>query len=127
MLLENNSEKTIKLIDEFDKLNDIDKLRLSINTLESKYTNYNFNNEIELLKNILSMLDNSKAIINFSKYQKLTYLKSKYIELDKDDKDRYIIEILFNIYDNDFDNQQINNLINENLDIYNLTYKLLNV
>ena len=95
MLLENNSEKTIKLIDEFDKLNDIDKLRLSINTLESKYTNYNFNNEIELLKNILSMLDNSKAIINFSKYQKLTYLKSKYIELDKDDKDRYIIEILF--------------------------------
>lgn|SRR5574344_2272773 len=127
MLLENNSEKTIKLIDEFDKLNDIDKLRLSINTLESKYTNYNFNNEIELLKNILSMLDNSKAIINFSKYQKLTYLKSKYIELNKDDKDRYIIEILFNIYDNDFDNQQINNLINENLDIYNLTYKLLNV
>ena len=127
MLLENNSEKTIKLIDEFDKLNDIDKLRLSINTLESKYTNYNFNNEIELLKNILSMLDNSKAIINFSKYQKLTYLKSKYIELNKDDKDRYIIEILFNIYDNDFDNQQINNLINKNLDIYNLTYKLLNV
>ena len=127
MLLENNSEKTIKLIDEFDKLNDIDKLRLSINTLESKYTNYNFNNEIELLKNILSMLDNSKAIINFSKYQKLTYLKSKYIELNKDDKDRYIIEILFNIYDNDFDNQQINNLINKNVDIYNLTYKLLNV
>ena len=73
------------------------------------------------------MLDNSKAIINFSKYQKLTYLKSKYIELNKDNKDRYIIEILFNIYDNDFDNQQINNLINENLDIYNLTYKLLNV
>ena len=59
MLLENNSEKTIKLIDEFDKLNDIDKLRLSINTLESKYTNYNFNNEIELLKNILSMLDSN--------------------------------------------------------------------
>ena len=37
MLLDNNTEKVIDLVEMFDDLNDIDKVRLAIHILEENY------------------------------------------------------------------------------------------
>ena len=42
MLLKNHSEKLIKLLNYFDELSEIDKLKLSINILESDYLKADF-------------------------------------------------------------------------------------
>lgn len=77
MLLENNTKKVINLINNFDNLNNIDKLRLSIYILENKKFNVNFNTRdiIILLKKVLSNLDSNygKNIVNFSKHKYLLF------------------------------------------------------
>ena len=52
MLLSNNTEKVIDLLDMYDNLNDVDKIRLELYILENKGFNVNFNIEdiIILLK-----------------------------------------------------------------------------
>ena len=76
MLLENNSKKLIDLIYQFDKLGDIDKVRLAIYLLENKNfdTDFNIRDMIILLKEILSKLDlnykNTLANFNIGNIQK---------------------------------------------------------
>ena len=126
MLLSNNSEKVIKFISDFDDLTNLEKLRLSIHLLESKYINFKREDIINLLKKELNKLDNTKGIIiNFIKYKILTFLASRFIELKDTDKLKVIIEMLFNIYETDFNDNSINEEINQNLLIYDLTYELL--
>ena len=128
MLLDSNNEKVIKFMSYFDDLNNLEKLRLSIHLLESKYINFSKKQIINLLKEVLNKLDDTKGIIiNFSKYKNLSLLVSKFIELSDEEKTRLIIEILFNIYETDFNNTSINKKINHNLPIYELTYELLNI
>ena len=61
MLLENNTNKVIDLIYQFDDLSNIDKIRLAIILLENKYFNVDFNIEhmINTLKSILGKLDSN--------------------------------------------------------------------
>ena len=61
MLLENNTNKVINLIYQFDDLSNIDKVRLAIYLLQNKYFNVNFNieNMINTLKSILGKLDSN--------------------------------------------------------------------
>lgn len=128
MLLENNSKKVNTLLEQFNILTNIEKIRLSKEVLENNHINYNFKDEIDILNHVLELLDpkEKKKIKNFGNYKKLIFIESKYYEFDKTDKRHYIIEILFNIYEEDFDNN-INTIINKHSDIYNLTYKLLGV
>ena len=66
MLLDNNTEKVIDLLNIYDDLNDVDKVRLSIHLLEDLgFTpTYDINNFIKLLKNVLLILDpESKNVI----------------------------------------------------------------
>jgi len=126
MLLSNNSEKVIKFISYFDDLTELEKLRLCIHLLESDYICFNKPDIKNLLKKILNKYDNTKGIIvNFSKYKKLTFIASKFIELDNAEMVKVIIEMLFNIYETDFNDNSINEEINQNLPIYDLTYELL--
>lgn len=85
MLLDKNSDKVIDLIQKYDNLSDIDKIRLAIYLLENKNFNTDFNvrDMIILLKQVLSVLDPSytKVIINFSKYKHLLFFSAKYLEL----------------------------------------------
>ena len=128
MLLDNNSEKVKKFISNFDILTNLEKIRLSIHLLESKYINFNKEDIIKLLKKVLDKLDDTKGkITNFSKYQKLTFIASEFIELNDEEKRKLIIEILFNVYETDFNDNSINEKINSNLSIYELTYELLNL
>lgn len=130
MLLENNTKKVIDLIHQFDNLSDIDKVRLAIYLLENNNFNVDFNvrDMIILLKQVLSNLDPSytKVITNFSKYKNLLFFSSKYLELTEKEKKHFSIEMIFNIYENDFKDKIINNEINNNLLVYDYSYSLLN-
>ena len=131
MLLDNNTKKVINLINNFDTLNNIDKLRLSIYILENKNFDVNFNTRdiIILLKDVLSKLDSNyrKTIINFSIYKHLLFFSAKYLELSNLEKKKFTVEMLFNIYETDFNNDKIiNNEINKLLPIYDYTYCILN-
>ena len=130
MLLENNTKKVIDLIHQFDNLSDIDKIRLAIYLLENKNFSVDFSvrDIIILLKQILSVLDTNytKVITNFSKYKHLLFFSAKYLELTEKEKKLFSIEIIFNIYENDFNDKIINDEINNNLLIYDYCYSLIN-
>ena len=130
MLLDNNTKKVINLINNFDTLNNIDKLRLSIYILENKNFDINFNirDIIILLKEVLSKLDSNygKTIVNFSRYKHLLFFSAKYLELSNLEKKKFTVEMLFNIYETDFNDEIINNKINNYLLAYDYCYTLLN-
>ncbi len=130
MLLDNNTKKVINLINNFDNLNNIDKLRLSIYILENKNFNINFNTRdmIILLKEVLSNLDSNygKTIVNFSRYKHLLLFSAKYLELSDLEKKKFTVEMLFNIYETDFNNDKINSKLNNYLLIYDYCYAVLN-
>ena len=130
MILDKNSKKVIDLIQKYDNLSDIDKIRLAIYLLENKNFNVDFNvrDMIILLKQILSILDPSytKVITNFSKYKHLLFFSAKYLELTEKEKKHFSIEMIFNIYENDFKDKIINEEINNNLLVYDYCYSLIN-
>lgn len=128
MLLDSNTKKVIALLDMFDNLKNIDKVRLAIYLLENKNFDVNFNikDMIILLKEILNKLDPSysKTIVNF-KYKHLLFLSAKYLELDSIEKKKFSIEMLFNIYETDFKDKNINKEINKHLYVYDYCYSLM--
>ena len=130
MLLSNNTEKVINLLDIYENLSDVDKIRLALYLLENKNFNVNFNieNIIILLKEVLNKLDPSysKTIVNFAKYKNLLFLSAKYLELTEKEKKNFSIEMLFNIFETDFKDKDINEKINKHLDVYDYCYAILN-
>lgn len=128
MLLDDNTEKVIDLVEMFDNLKDIDKIRLAIHILEDLgFTSaYDINNFIKLLKNILLILDpeSKNVITNFAKYKNLLFISAKYMELSLEKKKKFSVEILFNIFQYDFNNEEINTKINEQLNVYDYCYSL---
>ena len=130
MLLDKNSKKVIDLIQKYDNLSDIDKVRLAINLLENKNFSVDFNvrDMIILLKQVLNVLDPNytKVITNFSKYKHLLFFSAKYLELNEKEKKHFSVEMIFNIYENDFKDKVINDEINNHLLVYDYCYSLLN-
>ena len=107
MLLENNTERVMNLVDMVDDINGIDKVRLAIHILEESNFSTNYDeNFIKLLKEVLEILDpNSKKVItNFAKYKNLLFISAKYMELSLLEKQKFLVEILFNIFQYDFKN-----------------------
>ena len=99
MLLSNNTERVINLINMFDNLNNIDKIRLAIHILEDLgfNTDYDIESIIKLLEEIMVMInpDYKKNITNFGKYKNLLFISAKYMELSTIEKKKYTIELLF--------------------------------
>ena len=130
MLLDNNIERVMDLIDMYDNLSNIDKVRLAIYLLENKNFDINFNikDMIILLKEVLNKLDPSysKTIVNFAKYKNLLFLSAKYLELTEKEKKNFSIEMLFNIFETDFKDKVINKEINKHLYVYDYCYAILN-
>jgi len=128
MLLTTNDKQVIKFIENFDNLTNIEKLRLCIHILESKYTKFDKIEIIELLKKTLSTLDvdNKGKIINFSKFEKLSLIAAKHIEMNNKNKLRVIIEMLWDISQSDFDDPNINQEISDRLLIMDLVYEAIN-
>ena len=130
MLLDNNTEKVIDLLDMYDNLSNIDKIRLAIYLLENKNFDINFNikDMIILLKEVLNKLDPSysKTIVNFAKHKHLLFLSAKYLELTEKEKKNFSIKMLFNIFETDFKDKVINKEINKHLYVYDYCYAILN-
>ena len=128
MLLNDNTEKVIKLINIFDDLKDVDKLRLTIHIFEDLgfATDYDIDSLVVLLKEVLGQLDSnySRTIVNFAKYKNLLFISSKYMELTTMEKQKFSVEILFNIIQNDFNNENINNKVSKLPDVYEYYYSL---
>lgn len=128
MLLNSNTERVMNLIDMVDDLNGIDKIRLAIHLLEDLgfIPNYDITNFIKILKEVLEILDpkSKKVITNFAKYNNLLFISAKYMELSILEKKKFSVEILFNIFQYDFKNEEINILINQELNVYDYCYSL---
>ena len=128
MLLDNNTEKVIHLARMVDDLNGIDKIRLAIHIFESLgfNTNYDIQRILKLLQEVLEIIEpNSKnKIINFSKYKNLLFISAKYMELSIEEKQKFSVELLFNIFQYDFKNEEINTIINQELNVYEYYYSL---
>ena len=128
MLLENNTERVMNLVDMIDDLNGIDKVRLAIHLIEDLgFTPiYDINNFIKLLKNVLLILDpeSKNVITNFAKYKNLLFISAKYMELSLEEKKKFSVEMLFNIFQYNFRNKEINTKINEQLNVYDYCYSL---
>ena len=139
MLLDNNTEKVIHLAQMFDDINDIDKIRLALHLLEDLgfTTIYDIQEIKKFLQEILGIIEpNSKKvleiiepnsknkIINFSKYKNLLFMSAKYMELSLLEKQRFSVEMLFNIFQHDFKNEEINTIINQELNVYEYYYSL---
>ena len=78
------------------------------------------------MKEILEILDpNSKKVItNFAKYKNLLFISAKYMELSLLEKQKFLVEMLFSIFQYDFKNDNINTIINHNLNVYDYYYSL---
>lgn len=130
MLLDNNTKKVFDLLDMYNNLNNVDKVRLAIYLLENKsfYINFNIKDIIILLKEVLNKLDssNSKNIVNFAKYNHLLFFSAKYLELTEKEKKNFTIEMLFNLFETDFKDKIINEEINKHLNVYDYCYAILN-
>jgi len=130
MLLDNNTKKVFDLIDMYDNLSNIDKVRLAIYLLENKnfYINFNIKDIIILLKEVLNKLNPSysKNIVNFAKYKHLLFFSAKYLELTEKEKKNFTIEMLFNLFETDFKDKIINKEINKHLNVYDYCYAILN-
>lgn len=128
MLLDSNTEKVINLALMIDDLKGIDKVRLAIYLLEQSYFSTKYDEDfIRLLKEVLEILDsNSKKVItNFAKYTNLLYISAKYMELSLLEKQKFSVEMLFNIFQYDFKNEVINSKINQQLNVYYYYYYYL--
>lgn len=127
MLLDSNTERVINLVDMVDDLNGVDKVRLAIHILEENYffTEYD-ENFIKILKEVLEILDSNckKVITNFAKYKNLLFISAKYMELSLEEKQKFSVEMLFNIFQYDFKNEEINTKINQQLNVYDYCYSL---
>ena len=127
MLLDSNTERVMDLVDMVDDLNGIYKIRLAIHLLEEHYFSTKYDESfIRLLKEVLEKLDpNSKKVItNFAKYKNLLFISAKYMELSLEEKKKFSVEMFFNIFQYDFKNEVINNLINEQLNVYDYCYSM---
>ena len=75
---------------------------------------------------VLEILDpeSKKVITNIAKYKNLLFISSKNMELSLLEKQRFLVEILFNIFQYNFKNEEINTKINEQLNVYDYCYSL---
>ena len=127
MLLDSNTEKVMNLVDMIDDLKGIGKVRLAIHLLEESYFSTEYDeNIIKLLKEVLEILDldSKKVITNFAKYKNLLFISAKYMELSLLEKQKFLVELLFNIFQYNFKNEEINTKINQELNVYDYCYPL---
>ena len=128
MLLETNTERVIDLVKKFDRLSNVDKVRLTIHILEHNYFNTELDADdiINLLKEILSELDPKykTVLINFSRYTTVMLMAGRYMEISDIEKQKFTVEMLFNIYETDFKDKSINTRINNRLNVYDYAYSL---
>ena len=102
MILNYKSMKTLEILRNFKRLCEVDKLKLAIHLLESKYLHLDIDKEREIqrLEKRLIALEPSYAttITNFNNYKYLTFLSAQFMELSNYNRNILVTEILENIF-----------------------------
>ena len=101
MILKNNSEKVIKLVNQYATLETTDKLILAINIFESDYIKIKSDKMLDLLKQILRIVDtnyNKYGMINFLEYRHLLLISAQVMEMTEKEQSMFVYEILYDLY-----------------------------
>ncbi len=101
MILKCNNEKIINLVKYFETLSFADRLRLSIDMLESYHVKIENDRILEILKKLLCAVDESYSktkFLNLLNYKHLLLVSAQVMELNENKQKIFIFEILYNIY-----------------------------
>ncbi len=91
----------ISLVKYFETLDFADKLRLSIDMLESYHVKVKNDKVLEILKKLLCAVDesyNKTKFLNLLNYKHLLMTSAQVMELTEKEQDIFIFEVLYNIY-----------------------------
>ena len=101
MILKCNNEKVVNLVKYFETLDFADKLRLSIDMLESYHVKVKNDKMLEILKKLLCSVDesyNTTKFLNLLNYKQLLMTSAQVMELTEQEQKIFVFEILANIY-----------------------------
>lgn len=101
MILKCNNEKVVNLVKYFETLDFADKLRLSIDMLESYHIKVKNDNVLEILKKLLCAVDeqyNKTKFLNLLNYKHLLITSAQVMELTEKEQNIFVFEVLYNIY-----------------------------
>lgn len=103
MILKCNNEKVVNLVKYFETLDFADKLRLSIDMLESYHIKVKNDKVLEILKKLLCSVDesyNKTKFLNLLNYKHLLMTSAQVMELTEEEQNVFVFEVLYNIYSN---------------------------
>ena len=101
MILKCNNEKVVNLVKYFETLDFTDKLRLSIDMLESYHIKVKNDKILEILKKLLWSVDesyNKTKFLNLLNYKHLLMTLAQVMELTEKEQNVFVFEVLYNIY-----------------------------
>ncbi len=101
MILKCNNEKVVNLVKYFETLEFADKLRLSIDMLESYHVKVTNDKILEILKQLLCTVDesyNKTKFLNLLNYKHLLMTSAQVMEVTEKEQNIFVFEILYNIY-----------------------------
>lgn len=101
MILKCNNEKVVNLVKYFETLDFADKLRLSIDMLESYHVKVKNDKVLEILKKLLCAVDesyNKTKFLNLFKYKHLLMTSAQVMELTEKEQNIFVFEVFYNIY-----------------------------
>lgn len=101
MILNCNNEKVVNLVKYFETLEFADKLRLSIDMLESYHVKVTNDKILEILKQLLCEVDedyNKTKFLNLLNYKHLLITSAQVMELTEKEQNIFVFEVLYNIY-----------------------------
>ena len=102
MILKCNNEKVVNLVKYFETLDFADKLRLSIDMLESYHIKVENDKVLEILKKVLCVVDeqyNKTKFLNLLNYKHLLMTSAQVMELTEKEQNIFVFEVLYNTYD----------------------------
>ena len=101
MILKCNNEKVVNLVKYFETLDFADKLRLSIDMLESYHVKVTNHKMLDILKKVLCAVDesyNKTKFLNLLNYKHLLMTLAQVMELTEKEQNIFVFEVLYNIY-----------------------------
>ena len=101
MILKCNNEKVVNLVKYFKTLDFEDKLRLSIDMLESYHIKVKNDKILDILKKLLCAVDeqyNKTKFLNILNYKHLLMTSVQVMELTEKEQNIFVFEVLYNIY-----------------------------
>ena len=101
MILKCNNEKVVNLVKYFETLGFADKLRLSIDILESYHVKVTNDKMLEIIKKLLCAVNakyNKTKFLNLLNYKHLLMTSSQVMKLTEKEQNIFVFEVLYNIY-----------------------------